>query len=50
MSKLTFTAPIHVLLGIISVCIIKSMIRSTFVFGSTSNSNKLDEKVKIVVN
>ena len=34
---------------IISVCIIKSMRRSTFVFGSTSNSNKLDEKVKIVV-
>ena len=55
MSKFTFTEPIH---AIISICIIKSIRRSTqgssiridrLVFGSTLNSNKLDEKVKILV-
>ena len=54
MSKFTFTEPIR---AIISICIIKSVRRSTqgssiridrFVFGSTLNSNKLDEKVKIL--
>ena len=55
MLKFAFTEPIY--MCVVSICITKSIRPSTqgssvridrFVFGSTLNSNRLDEKVKIL--